>query len=226
MRWLVLLFVFCLSCGATQNKNLLYRDGNPVTWTQNSFPIRVYVIEEEDPGDGHGLLFRTTEASWRWEAAISGITVDIDFMIWMIVNDPEGKLFKVLPYSEEEYRAAPCGSLVVIPNDLKEFRKNKPGTLALYKGIHLPGGVACTGHIFIRPDLSEYLMTNVLVHELGHALGLNHDEDDPFSIMYPYTNEYLEEQSITEEDAAYVRGMMDGRNVLSLVLRKYGLAGP
>lgn len=58
--------------------------------------------------------------------------------------------------------------------------------------------------IQLDTDLSSALLVPVILHEIGHALGLAHDERDPSSLMFPMTWE-PRIQRLTAEDVNAIR---------------------
>jgi hypothetical protein len=59
-------------------------------------------------------------------------------------------------------------------------------------------------------DLQDSLLDEVMIHELGHALCLQHDKDDIRSIMYPYVGERSGHLFIMPDDIMRIRLMMAG----------------
>lgn len=56
-------------------------------------------------------------------------------------------------------------------------------------------------------DLADHLIFAVALHEMGHALGLRHDEEHPNSVMYPFIDG-SGNQRVQPEDVEAVRLML------------------
>jgi hypothetical protein len=61
--------------------------------------------------------------------------------------------------------------------------------------------------IRLDSDMSRDTLLTVIIHEIGHALGLAHDETDPRSMMFPFIWETTI-QRLTEQDVDIVRSQL------------------
>lgn len=64
-------------------------------------------------------------------------------------------------------------------------------------------------------DLPDEVIFEIALHEFGHALGLQHDEDHPNSIMFPYVSRDGS-QRIQQEDIEAIRQMVPRTIPISL----------
>lgn len=68
--------------------------------------------------------------------------------------------------------------------------------------------------VWFDTDLDESVLLTVMLHELGHALTLDHDNDCG-SIMHPTVVSCEGSPQITEEDIHRIRNMVNGTHVVS-----------
>lgn len=83
-------------------------------------------------------------------------------------------------------------------------------TAGYWRGKYYPStSELCYGLLTISPNVKPRNISKVFIHELGHSLGLAHDEVDKRSIMYPtvYTDY---PQYIMPDDGHAVIDMMAG----------------
>jgi hypothetical protein len=57
------------------------------------------------------------------------------------------------------------------------------------------------------PDRANEVLFEVAIHEIGHALGLRHDEEDRTSVMHPYIF-FSSSQTLQQEDIEAIRQML------------------
>lgn len=79
--------------------------------------------------------------------------------------------------------------------EVLEFQKRLPGAVANF----------ADDHIYIHAGVAEYdtllFYTNVMMHEVGHSLGLAHNDADPASIM----NKDIPTDAAIEDNAQSLR---------------------
>ena len=150
-------------------------------WHPDSFPIKVYIHSKDRIEFVQGM-----------ETAVN---------VW---NNAIGvQVFEAKRMDFTETLPKDCGwvaSIVVL--DLENA--------GYWRGRYRPNSSEiCHGQISIRPTVKDNNITKVFIHELGHSLGLAHDEGHKRSIMYPvvYTNY---SQYIMPDDAHSVYNMVTG----------------
>lgn len=155
-----------------------------IQWDRNKIPLKVLVVDSNlNP------LSRESEEYREVESAIEEINSQFRFTLLQISseeNDIE-VLWGVAYTNNESNPAGYC-----------EFRGEN--------------GLVVSATVGIRDTSSIRLTRKILLHELGHAIGLGHD-DFTGSIMFPITeDDTMEDMRLdrfTDDDVEYIRERYD-----------------
>lgn len=187
---LVLLAVFSVGClPPTQFNNGVYRDkGRVVRWYPEDFPLEILVDAELQPTRVEALQ----EAVMWWNdvvgAEVFTITREISF------------------YGREASHP-PQGTLIVTEADLPELT---PGLITQgYARLFWRGPKMRYVYVLIDWIVPTTQAKTVFAHELGHSLGLTHDESDRSLMFHASVNS---QECILEDDIAFVRWEMQSGN--------------
>lgn len=155
--------------------------GLPLYWALNQYPLTL-VIRPEIPTE---LRTRIVMAANVWNLVV-GYTI-----------------FEIGPDRLTELSSR---NTIVITGPLSEsFGDHTLGLTSL--GANVMSGVIQHAQMELLTNLSGPKAFQIALHELGHALGLAHDHEDPLSVMYPY---YLTDKAILREnDIQYVKSTVD-----------------
>lgn len=164
-----------LTKGRWKDRGWMIRDGHPLKWLASDLPIGLLIHKDIDAV----TLRLITELRGQFEK---------------VVGQRQLFMSGVTPDSLDWDQMPPAGFLAVVisedQNGHTEHRYEKPTGRILAARMSIPDGLA-------TPDLSK-----VIQHELGHVLGLDHDESTA-SIMHPQLQQ--RNQFLGEADGALLR---------------------
>ncbi len=165
-----LLLVSCvLVCGACEHPDesgglFVNSSGYQYHWRQEQFAIKVLVNSEIGEEIYAGSL---TSAVNEWNEQMGG--------------EP---IFSLARFDKETHRYK-CGEIYVEIKDVQTQKYIKENHTGFAIGNTLYDGTFCTSYIALDLGLNVDYYQQVFMHELGHALGLTHDENNKNSVMYP-----------------------------------------
>lgn len=192
MRYLLFLFIFIFSCTANPvslDEGLLEdSSGNEIGWQADKFPIKLFVDDRLDMRDATTVA----SAALFWNRVVGR------------------KLFSLYFWDLSTPAPSMCGWASV------EFKSvfgvspppPAPGRYG-YTSFSLSDGQnLCSVSVFVDNRLPSELTRTVMIHELGHVLGLAHDPDKR-SIMYSKINKKPKAKYVQIEDIETIRKMYD-----------------
>lgn len=157
--------------------------GHAQRWAPEDFPIDVVVdltMNQE--------YQRATEAAvegWNRILGFRALTIRKYTPLRLPIDSPERGQISVAEreLGENEYQVRLYGSA-----------RNRFSSVGLMRYVR----------ISLDPGIPTEAQLPVLIHEFGHALGLRHDEESPYSIMFPSIDDTIC-QAIQAEDVEAVR---------------------
>lgn len=173
----------------TQFSNGVYHnEGNVVRWYPEDFPLEILVDQDIDPKRTAPLQ----EAVLWWNeevgASVFTITREVSFFSREVSNPSQATIF-------------------VADADIPDFTPGR--TTQGYARLFWNGHRMKNVYILIDYAVPNSQAKSVFAHELGHALGLAHDESN-VSLMY--RSSVNSQERIQDDDIAFVRWEMQRGN--------------
>jgi len=191
MKYVVLVLLLLLGCEPA--KGIRNNFKCTTYWAKDSFPVKVFA----DDSFSNEELNYINLAIENWNKSV-GNTVFIQYSSKPV----EGvSLVKTVLPGEPLGRCAKSIALDV--NGITGRIKTSTVLLDTID-VQIPGNE----DIYYINTASVYIA--VVTHELGHALGLLHNEHDPNSVMYPIISSESTQTQLTELDVVSIRSMMKG----------------
>lgn len=170
-----------LTRGRWEDKGFMERNKKPLRWSKNSLPISLW-YNELFPDEWKKAL---VDSSREWNKA-AGTLLFMDPLVSLIGDAlPPLRGHVLVKMSDEET------GFMQSDSGHTELRFNEE-TGEIYSAI------------ISMPHDQMKLAFAISLHELGHALGLEHDEIKE-SIMYPTLSDRVEPGKITDADAERIK---------------------
>lgn len=183
--------IFLVACGPYKDGGYLMYNGMRQHWNKEDFPVKVIIDTNLTKSQKEDFV----DAVEEWNEEVGG-----DVPVFVIE-------YKDLSSGEKQ----PCATMTIQEADIHAPPHDRPEKADAYhtSRLYTKDARFCRGFIYVDYDAESYIYTPLMVHELGHGLGLAHDTDNRFSIMYPTINFFP--QDITKEDIKKIIEMKNGQ---------------
>lgn len=173
-----------LYCHEHDSEGLTSKDGGKITVSPKHYPIKLWVDSNFEPEDAKWVHW----AAGAWNEALGfkafafeslDVPIDLHHLLRLPFKGPYTPITYLHPSDDPDGDTAGLTPFNITPH-------NHPwGAMVLFK-----------------PGMGK-AMRVVALHELGHLLGLEHDEDNVLSVMYPVATPFS--VMFEKDDLEYVR---------------------